>query len=187
MLGDHHPADHRTDGDRILFGIGQRKRAVVAAAAQDPDQRALAVGVGLLARLPVSLRGAHFVGIDDREVHSGLVVVNQSEHAGDPGPDLIHRAARDLGTDAVKALGQHVGLLAQHRQEQFVLGLEVAVERPRRHTRTLQDRRHWDRTAVRFRQTGIRGIDDASAVITVGGLWLHVANHRDAARQPGRS
>ena len=170
-----------------MFGIGQRKCAVVAAAAQNLDQRALPIGVGLFARLAVSLRGADFVGVDHGEMHSRLLVVDQPEHPDDPGLELIGGTARRLCSNAVKALGQRVGLLAQHRQEQFVLGLEVAVERPRRHSGALQDRGNGYRPAVRLGQAAIRSLDDAAAVVAVGGIGLHVPNCRDADSQPGRS
>ena len=78
----------------------------------------------------VALRGAHLVGVDHREMHSRSVVVDQSEHAADPCLELIGRTTRYVRAYPVEPLGQRVGLLAQHRQEQFVLGLEVAVERP---------------------------------------------------------
>ena len=171
-----------------MFGIGQRKGAVGTAAAQNPDQRALPVGMGLFARLAVSLRRAHLIGVDHGEMQSGLVVVDQAEHSDDPFLELLGGTARDVCADAVEPRGQRVGLLAQHRQEQFVLGLEVAVERPRRHPGALQDRGDGDRSAVRLGQAPICSLDDAPAVVAVcGGLGLHVANCRDAARQPGRS
>jgi hypothetical protein len=123
-------------------------------------------------RISISER-SRFVGVDHREVHPQLLVVHPSEHVVDPGLELLDGAARHSIDDAIQAIGERVALLPQHRQEQFVLGREVAIERPGGHPGALQDRGNRDRTGMRFRQAAVGGVDDAAAGVVAGGTWLH--------------
>src|SRR5262245_52028390 len=70
-------ADDRADEDGIPLRLGQGERPVVAAVLENADERALPVGVQALPRLPITLGGADFVRIDDRQMHPQLRVARQ--------------------------------------------------------------------------------------------------------------
>ena len=91
----------------------------------------------------------------------------------DPRRQLFDRIAGQLVGNAVQATGQRIGLLPQHREEQFILRLEVAIERPGGQTGALQDRGHRDGAAVRLGQAAVCSIDDALAVIGRRRIGLH--------------
>ncbi len=126
-----------------------------------------------LTSLAIPLGGADFVGVDDGEMHSQLWVVGEVEHHLDPRRELLGRTAGRFAGDAVQPPGQRIGLLPQHREEQFVLRREVPVERPRRQPGALEDRGHRDRPTVRLVQAAVRSVDDALTVIDVRRIGLH--------------
>ena len=159
--------------DRVVIGIGERERAVGAAAPQDLDQRAFAVGVRALAGLPVALGDAHLIGVDHCQVHPRCAVRASSRTSRSIHALSWSTGAPGLVGDAVEPIGERVALLPQHRQEQLVLGLEVAVERPGGHPGALQDRGDRDRAGVRLRKATVCRVDDAAAVVVTGGVWLH--------------
>jgi hypothetical protein len=49
----------------------------------------------------------------------------------------------------------------------------VTVERPGGHSSALQDGGDGDRPAVGRRQAPVGGIDDATAIVLAGAVWLH--------------
>ncbi len=106
-------------------------------------------------------------------MHSQLWVVGEVEHHLDPRRELVGGTTGRFVGDAVQPPGQEVGLLPQHREEQFVLRREVAVEGPRGQSGALEDRGHRDGATVRLVQTAVGSVDDSLAIIDVRRIWLH--------------
>ena len=154
---------------RCGWARGKTRRT---AALEDLLQRAFAVGVQTLAAFPGTLGGADFVGVDDGEACAAGVVC-QVEHHLDPRRQLSDRVAGQLIGNAVQPIGQRIGLLPQHREEQFVLRREMAIERPGRQAGALEDRGHRIGPLWRLGQAAVRSVDDALAVIGGRRIGLH--------------
>ena len=106
-------------------------------------------------------------------MHAQPGIVSQREHHLDPRRQLLTGSPGKLIGNAVQATGQRIGLLPQHREEQFVLRHEVPIERPGGQAGALQDRGHRDGAAVRLGQAVVCSVDDALTVIGGRRIGLH--------------